>query len=33
LWRWLSKQRAKIGAHEFFGNDVDINELFAAEKQ
>lgn len=24
LWRWLSKHRAKIGAHEFSGNEVEL---------
>jgi hypothetical protein len=33
LWRWLSKYRARIGAHEFFGNDVELPELFKAEQE
>lgn len=33
LWKWLSKHRAKIGAHEFFGNDVELPELFKREQE
>jgi hypothetical protein len=33
LWRWLSKYRAKIGAHEFFGNEVQLPEHFRRESE
>lgn len=28
LWRWLGRHRAKIGAHEFYGGEVELPQEF-----